>query len=46
MGLTGPSRIIIVEPMETPAPPEPLREAPPEPERVPERAPDKEPVKV
>lgn len=42
MGLDGPSRIIVVEPMETPAPPEPIREAPPE--RAPE--PKKEPVKV
>lgn len=43
MGLTGPAREIIVEPMETPAPPEPSREAPPERKETP--AP-KEPVKV
>lgn len=42
MGLTGPSKTIIVEPMETPAPPEPIREAPPEPVKTPE----KEPVKT
>lgn len=45
MGLTGPSRTITVEPMETPAPPEPVREDP-APERVPEKTPEKEPVKV
>lgn len=43
MGLRGPAREIIVEPMETPAPPEPVREAPPTPKETP--AP-KEPVKV
>lgn len=42
MGLTGPAREVIVEPIETPAPPEPLREPAP----APREAPVKEPVKV
>jgi hypothetical protein len=42
MGLPGKSTIITVEPMETPAPPEPAREAP-----APRETPaPKEPVKV
>jgi hypothetical protein len=47
MGLDGPSRTIIVEPVEQPA--LPAREEPiPErvPEHTPERPPDREPVKV
>jgi len=56
MTLPGPSRTIIVEPVEQPAPPEPLPEteprrepAPPEREPAPperERDPEREPVKV
>lgn len=43
MGLSGPAREVIVEPIETPAPPEPQREAPPQRRPV---EPIKEPVKV
>jgi hypothetical protein len=43
MGLDGPSRTIIVEPIEQPAT-QPAHE--PEPERAPERTPDREREKV
>jgi hypothetical protein len=43
MGLDGPSRIIIVEPLEAPAPPERMPEPTPEREPVPEREPEKVP---
>lgn len=42
MGLQRPAREVIVEPMETPAPPDPVRESPPERKETP----SKEPVKV
>ena len=49
MGVTGPSRTIIVQPLEEPAappsPPEPERErAPEEPDRKPTEAPEREKV--
>ncbi len=55
MTLPGPSRTIIVQPIEQPAPPERVPDAEPEreredepvpPEREPEHDPDREPVKV
>lgn len=42
LGLDGPSRTIIVEPLEQPAPVEPRRE--PVPERTPDRRPEKVPA--
>jgi len=39
--LTGPSRTIVVEPLEAPAETRPAEDAPP-PEPLPERAPDRE----
>ena len=48
-GLDGPSRTIILDPVEEPQPirrtePEPLREPEPEPTRAPEREPEKVPA--
>jgi hypothetical protein len=40
--LTGPSRTIVVEPLETPAEKRPAEDAPPAPERLPEPEPGPE----